>query len=287
MVDVVKVSSTLQEDDWISAYVEGFTRHSVGLRRAGLLERLPAELTQKGVVVFDEHGKPWGNLRGEDSVVALVAEYMEEQGGDQSIVAHWMERQKDTTWAPTPQAYKYYLAESRGGRWDQYFWGPDGIQVARDSYQREIRRHGRERFEASYQAWHAFNYELLRNVRFPRNNQAGQYVEIMRTETKGAIKRSGLEPGQMGQFSRAANVSGSVFKPVVIWGDHMVLQQVPYQRITGIYFYERFPGANICAFANDSQNEFVFVPDGLESYYVGGPSHWSGGHQNIWQHWPK
>lgn len=285
LADLAKMGRTFEADDWLAGYVDGFSKHSVGLRRDGLLAKLPKHLKQTGVEVRDDAGRLWDALRGNQSVISFVADYMRKVGADQSVAGRWMGEQAGSSWSGASQAVKYYLAQQRTVPMARYYWRTSEADAAL-YFRSAVRAVGEERFKESYQAWHAFNYEFLRNVEFSRNKIAKGLVEVMRTEEQGVMRLSGLAEGQYGVLTRGACESGSLFETVVVAGDQLTLQQVPHHRVMGLYMYERTPGSFMSAFMGDGENEVAFMPQGLESLYVG-PTTKGRTHTGIWKKWKQ
>lgn len=64
----------MEHDDWKAEYADELTRHMIGLRQVGIVGRLPKRLDQApgGVLVKDEHGTPFDNLRSRPNAAAAT-----------------------------------------------------------------------------------------------------------------------------------------------------------------------------------------------------------------------
>ncbi len=267
--DISRTAQTLNEDMWRWGYIDGFTRHSVGLRQAGIIDALPGRLKHEGIKIKDQNGLLWDHLRGRNSAMRDVAEYMRANGGDYEIIEYWMGRQGGSSWSGASQAVKSYISEQRGGDTSLYFWR-DGVEKARGHYEGAIAKLGKQKYDDTLQMWHAFNYEFVRNVQFTRNNLRKGYLELVRTESLNIMQAYDLKPGDTGvTMQRGACESASIYQTVVVAGDQLTLQRVPHHRVFGMYFYERSPGSGISPFLGDGENEVVFIPEGMLFDYVG------------------
>lgn len=71
MKDLARKALDMEHDQWTPEYTGELTRHMLGLRKAGIVARLPKELKQAvgDVMVQDENGKAWDDLRAERRAV--------------------------------------------------------------------------------------------------------------------------------------------------------------------------------------------------------------------------
>jgi hypothetical protein len=270
MADLVKISNTLQKDNWQIAYIDDFSRHSVGLRDAGIVEQFPKELTKRpySTVVSDENGKVWDNLRGysKDTAIGRFSDYLLQNGGDHGIIQSWASSQSGNSWSSAPQALKYFLANQRTLPLDSFYWHYD-IDGARIQYDAAVTSIGEKKYRETWVAWHAFNYEFVRNVKFANNLHSQGVIKLMRTERLDVMKKYNMVPGQVGQMKRGAAESTSIFKKVTVNGHELTTQRVPHHRIFGSYMFERYPGSNMTLFMSNDENEFIAMMEGLEVKY--------------------
>lgn len=280
MAYLVDTSKKLTPDNWGYGYQDGFSRNLIQLRQSGVTTQLPQSLMPKKKrtsnifskfdpgKVYDENGKLFDSLRGYGArVPKTFNEYVQRNGGNNYLLSGWMQGQAGSSWSEQSQAFKYYIAtRARGVQPDSFYWR-DGVNQAKSAYDRVVAQYGQDVFEKSFQAYHAFTYELLQKTDFPGKNSDGT-VSLWRTENASVMKGYGLNKGDRATIKRGALESFSVFNPITVFGNEVTLQRVPFHRIFGTYFMERFPGYGGGAFLGDNENEFVVIPDGIELEYV-------------------
>ncbi len=270
LADLVKISNTLQKDKWKVEYIDDFSRHSIGIRKAGIVDNFPKQLTRspRSINVVDENGKLWDNLRSfnTDSIVGQVRDYMAQNGADHSIIQSWSSMQSGNSWSSAPQALKYFFANQRTLPMDAYYWHYD-VATSRNLYDNLIVNIGEKKYRETMAAWHAVNYEFVRNVKFQNNLQTQGMLKLMRTETQRVMNDYKMVPGKVGQMKRGAAESTSIFKRVEVEGNQLTTQKVPHHRIFGNYLFERAPGINRTMFMSDGENEFIAMLEGLEVKY--------------------
>jgi hypothetical protein len=266
--DVAKTAETFLGDKFVDSYADGIAKHQIGIRAAGIVDRMPTRLDNKGVVVKDQDGRPWDHLRGKDSLVKSLEDYLRAQGLDYTTVSKWMSSQADSSWSRGSQALKHALAQARGGQASDYYWR-DGAAVAADSYRIVTGKAGGEqRYLDTMRAIHSFTREYLTKADFSTKNADGT-VTLLRTEPDAPLKAAGLKPGMKGvTMRRGACESTSVFEWVTVYGSEKTVQRVPIHRVIGTYFQERFAGHNEAAFMSDRENEFVAVLEGIPFDYL-------------------
>lgn len=138
---------------------------------------------------------------------------------------------------------------------------------AEDVYTRTIANLGEAKYRETFTAWHAFNYEFMRNVEFAGNDIGQGLVRLIRTESLRVMQLNKLQRGQSGVMRRGAVESTSIFRKVSVFGTEETVQDVPHHRIFGNYMLERAPGQNTASFLGDHENEIVAMMDGIVSTY--------------------
>lgn len=165
-------------------------------------------------------------------------------------------------------ALKYKIAQDRGGNFDSYFW-VGGINKSKTQYNATIKKVGKEKYEKTWAMWHAWVYESLRHMEFARKN--GGAVELVRTEGEDIMSLYDVKIGAQNlKMPRGAAESASIFRAKrIVAGGEVTRQRVPLHRVLGYYWGDR-PGATNKAggFLGDSENEFVFIPEGIPFDYV-------------------
>lgn len=277
MEDLLGTSDTFRTDSWVAEYTDGFLEQSTYIRRAGLIDALPQQMKQgkKGsTTVYDEKGKKWDQLRGPNSHVETFAKYMQANGGRPDTIRHWMSSQAGSSWSPASQALKWLLVKSRGGNVNNYYWR-DGTNHAGLEYKGVVGylgggNQGEETYRRTVMMWHAWVYESLRHMEFKRKK--GDYLEIVRTEDPEVIQNIyGFKIGNKNvKMPRGACESGSIYRAKnIVAGGEVTRQRVPIHRIMGYYWADRptQPGSG-GGFLGESENEFVFMPEGIPFDYV-------------------
>lgn len=265
LADVAKTGRTLLADDWKPEYTDRFSFHSHGLQQAGITDKFPASLTNKGVEIFDEKGKKFDDLRGKGSTMKAVADYLKAQGGDYASISHWTERQGGSSWSGAAQATKYFLTKNREKDSSASYWWKEGVAVAKAHYEGALIKV--KGYDETFTAWHALNFEFARRVDFPKNDRAAGVLELMRTESKDVMALNALKPGDTGLMMRGPAESCSIYARVKVFGSELTVQKVLHHRVMGMYFFERAPESGMSPFLGDGENEVVVLLEGLEVHY--------------------
>jgi hypothetical protein len=195
-----------------------------------------------------------------DSVVARAAEYMRQNGADWRIVSEWANSQAGSSKSAESRALKYWWMSRLDGADASDFHEPPTEAVLN-----QIRgRHG-EKYDPTWQIYHALVQEVLARTSFGGNDQARGVVRVFRTETtKGVVPFS---KGKRGIYTRGVNESGSLFAP--IFSGTRTVTAVPHSRLTGLYFLERQPGTGVTFFLGDSENEVTYIAWQLPALNLG------------------
>ena len=232
------VAKTLRDDKFNPEYTEKFTKHSLGIRRAGISDRLPSEIKLGLDNSFvDQDGKPFDHLRGEDSVVADLEDYMDGIGANyRRSVAAWMRGQSISSWSDESQSLKYLMAKARGAE-DDVFW-VDGIDEAKQKYNKS--KEADPQYDEAFAAYHAYNYEMMSKMKAPNNDLKKGTFKLFRTEDGNILKSNGIKKGDVDTMKRGDAESASEFTPVqAVAGDSLTVQEVTHHRIIGNYFNSR------------------------------------------------
>lgn len=285
-VDIATTAKAMQPDNFKVEYADGFGMRRMELRKNGLVEQMPlafdiknydkttaGELyTGHGIdagAVVDEDGRLFDRLRGRNSLVSQLQDFVHSIGGDYNLITNWAKGQASSSWSHEAQAFKYHVTENWLDKPEENFWWMQGKNKSRSIYQDEIR--GREDvYDKTFQALHVFTQELLTKMDFPNKNDDGT-VSLFRTEDSKVTKGiNGLRPGDRRvTMPRGAVESTSLFDAVYIGTTELTRQKVPIHRVVGTYFMERHPGTGGDLLLGDGENEFVVILGGdIEFDYV-------------------
>jgi len=280
MKRVADISKTLDEDKWNDDYIGNFTKHTVGTRAAGITDKLPNKFKQKSTnsidyyftTMVDEKGNDFDNLRGKNSIVSDLKEYMGKNKGDFTIITEWATQQASDSWNDIPQAVKYFFANQRNISKDSYYWR-NGESSAGGNYeilpQSPPKGFGwnKKTVDETLTAMHAFTYEMLSKADIPNKNQDGT-ITLIRTEDKDVTDLYNLKPGDTGKIDRGAMESTSLVRETYVGtATEVTVQKVPIHRIFGTYFNSRTETDNKGMFAGNSENEFVAMLEGVSVYH--------------------
>ncbi len=270
MKRVVEITRTLQSDDWRDGYIDEFCRHSVGIRNAGITDRLPMQMRLANNQLYDENDKLFDNLRGKGSILENLVDYIGAQGGDyNAVIPLWADQQASSSWGPLPQAVKWHYVQARGVGLDQYWWrnGSDQAKAHYDNFRDSV---GGNVFDVTLAAFHAWNYEQLQRIEMPNNNRSDGTFQLVRTESLRTMQRNSLNEGDVDvTMPRGAAESTSLFSRVeAVAGQETTVQQVPHHRIVGMYLQSRDAFSEGRMFLGDYENEAVAIMQGIKFNYV-------------------
>lgn len=262
---------TLTRDHFKDDYADAFARHTIGIRKAGIVARMPTALTRPSptaVEVRDQDGKPWDHLRGAGSLVADLERYMKAHGGNYNACRFWMGDQAGSSWSPLPQALKSFLAKNRTRDANDYWWKVPPAGCAQRLGEAAAKAGGEGTYAESFTALHAFTHEYLAKAAFDGKDAARGTVRLMRTEDRAVMRRHNLEPGDRDvKMKRGVLESTSIYRRVAVHGSELTVQDVPIHRIIATYWQERRPGSDSAAFLGDHENEFLAILDDLPFEY--------------------
>ncbi|NBE81647.1 hypothetical protein [Micromonospora rubida] len=216
-----------------------------------------------------------------------------------SLVVGYASGVENSSWAPMVQIVKEFLVRQRTAPGpDSYFWkqlndtakpwsvAKDDIAALRAKYLGLAPRGDealRERhLRQAVITWHALTQLLLRHTTFPANNSVAETLTVVRTESTAALEYfrrvdngAALTAEQIGNPSevydvpltatRGALESSSLYTVKTIHGNVVTEAVVPHHRIFALYLTARpkSVGHQLSFFANDTENEVTFLPEGL------------------------
>ncbi|MEO0988158.1 MAG: minor capsid protein [Cyanobacteria bacterium J06639_14] len=276
MQRLARVSRTLEADQWKAEYISRFTKHSLGIRNAGMVDKLPERLDlAANNQLYDENNKLFDGLRDPDGVFGDIIRYINNSGGNYEIIDNWADAQAEDSWSDLPRAMKWEIAQSRNLPTDTYYWS-EGEDDARSLHERFNKSYGEQAFQESLAAFHAWNYEQLQKMDMPNNDRKAGTFQVIRTESKKVVREiNGFNPGQKKlTMQRGAAESTSMFSRVTVYGSEITVQEVPHHRVLGMYMQSRNTdtvGRGL--FAGDSENELVALLEGIKFDYLK-PEQW-------------
>ncbi len=276
MADLAEVHQTLRDDRFKPSYTDDFTRHTCGIRAAGLSERMPTSMERREVdsgdaldkvQVFDQDGKLWDHLRGKGSLAEEFDSYITGLGGDPGILSHWKSQQGGDSWNAGPQAARWFIASERTLDVGDYWW-KEGTQTAEANYTKAMARVGADAYRTSMIAHHAYTREMLAKAHFENKTPDGM-IQLVRTENRDVMQLNKLKVGARGAvIKRGLAESCSLYRRVTVFGSELTVQKVPLHRITGTYWQARSGSDSQSSFLGNLENEFVALLDGIPFDYV-------------------
>lgn len=267
-VRVARISRTLEDDAFKPEYISQFTKHSLGLRAAGIVDKLPQRFDLgAGNQLYDENGKRFDHLREPGGLVQELADYMERNGGRYDLAREYGDEQGGDSWNDLPKALKHHLVINRTVPDDQYFWR-DGRGSSEAAYRDSVGQDASE-WNETFTAFHAWNYEQLQRIDMPNNDRANGTFRAVRTEKASVMKRNGLNPGDMDVvMNRGAAESFSMFTRIQVHGTEITVQNIPHHRVLGMYMQSGSASGFGDLFLGDGENEMVVLPQGIKFDYV-------------------
>lgn len=272
---VYKVGKEMRLDDWTYEYTDQFVGHTQFLQEREIDAYLPEELKptrQDDIYKLRDPrtGEPFDGFRNGGRARMTIEDYLTSIGGNSRIIQSWARGQGGSSWDYAPVAQKYRVYQNRNKPYDAYYWNKSESET-RGIYEHEVNNFGgAEIYEKTWAAWHAYTYMSLQQVDFPGNNRRSNYVKLARTEPSHIMSRYGLRPGQDNvTMLRGASESSSPISTVIVAGNQLTLQKVPHTRIIATYFTSQNPLSGHTMFYGDHENEFIFIPEGIEFTYYG------------------
>jgi SPP1 gp7 family putative phage head morphogenesis protein len=264
-----KVGRTLMNDAFLDSYADDFAKHAMGIRQAGIRDRLPTVMKPSGrgsVVPLDQDGQAFDHLRGPDSVVLDLRDYINTHGGNYDAIIGYQRGQSTSSWSPDSSALKHFVMKNRSVDAGQYYVA-GGVE---GRFKNAIAQYGEEAYAESMAAWHAFNHEMLSKAQMP-GYKFGDKLRLVRTENQAVIQGAGLKVGDRGvTMVRGAVESTSLYNPVTVYGGELTVQDVPIHRVMGTYWTEKTPGTGTLydsGFLDDDENEFTAILENVPFHY--------------------
>jgi hypothetical protein len=272
----VKTSTTLLDDQFKPSYVESFGKHQMQMGAAKIFDALPKQLSNKksgDVMLVDENGKPWDDLRGAGGITEKVGNYMKSQGGDHAVIEDWSGNQAGSSWGSTTQGLKAFLADQRKVDPETgYFW-ESNYATATSYLKGQRKKFGQQKYDESVVMWHAYHTQFLEQVWLPNKDEKQGMLRLIRTESEEVIEKYGMVVGYPKVIQRGLSESFSAVKPYTLYGNRVTTQEVPYHRVLGSYLHARSASGmyrDSSMFAGEHENEFTAFTQGIKVTYLGG-----------------
>lgn len=284
--DLIQVNDVMSADRFKMSYLDDFSRHYYQLQKE-LLDVLPKKMINipgkyDKTKLVDENGKLFDNFRDidENSIQVKIEKYID-RIGDFDIIKTWAREQSGGSWTKQPVGYKYFLySQARDINFKSFYWGEFSENKAKSKYKSTLNELNvnQETYRQSFTAFHAFNYLIVSRVDLPNNLKNKKSIRLLRTEAEEVMDlyNPNRETGMRPVMKRGMAESTSMVRHVVVQGNHLTYQEVPYHRILGTYLIERGTYNQKVKktlyqsfFLTDAENEAIAMLDGLPHEYAG------------------
>lgn len=296
---LVETNERMSQTQWTDQSQDHFGRSVTEIRKVGITERSAGKFSTKrekqktsgrnnwDVALRDENGKLFDKLRGDNSLTNDIYSLIDKNGGNRRVIEDWLSDQAGNSWNDKVRAVKYWLAQARGGNFDDYWWGEgrhfssrdQGIKECRLAYEASCAKYGPEVFDRTLRMYHAFTYEYLSKAELPNKSVDGHRIKLIRTESSALVNGiDNANPGDTNVKSRrGACESCSIVNPVFVEGQEVTTQEVNITDIMATYLTSRHAGSHSCSLYGDRENEFVAILGRIRYDYHGtGPSSYHG-----------
>jgi hypothetical protein len=197
-------------------------------------------------------------------------------------IRDWLSSQSGNSWTPATQAAKYAFAVGMQDPQDQQYWGGNAsyrttfakCKAEFDKVAKAVG--GEEKALELFRSYHALVQETLATFRDvpwvdPERRAVLLYRTVSKEELAGSVKpppKSGANYTK-GEFVplRGFTESHSIYKTTSIYGSNVTATAVPFSRIYGLYWLERYGGQGGSSFLGDGEAEFAANTSGLPSIF--------------------
>lgn len=121
------------------------------------------------------------------------------------------------------------------------YWEKPLTEVERERLDANTNLHLAETIDKTLLMHMAFTMEVLTKVDFPGKNESKGTVKVYRTEDKVVLNNNGIRDANHADthvIKMGAAESGSISAPVVVFGTHVTIRDVPFHRVLGTYLTE-------------------------------------------------
>lgn len=270
--DLAGIYRTLSTDKYVDGYIDRFSYHNTWIQSRGVTDSLSRRLTwtnpgdnpTEDVLLEDENGKRWDNLRGTNGVYGKFLRELDSRtnGRGAAFMRTWTAEQASDSWSAGSRLVRESMVQNRP---DKYYNQPLTDPLIKARLKDLSAKYTADEVSDYAAALNALTYETLRKVEVGNRPRPG-VLTLIRTESTDVIKRYGIEPvaGSRGQMRRGVLESTSLHKPVVVEGDNVTEQDIPIHRVVGFYGF----GTDKTMYLNDRENELLTILNGYESRFV-------------------
>lgn len=274
--DLIQIYDTFKDDTFSTDYIDSFSEQNTWIQSTGLSDALPKTLQPLAPglsELWDENGREFDRLRDTEDdegnrISGNYRRFLEELTNRYDLhtrygLTDWFMAQGESSWSGGSRAIKQTLEQLRPGN---YFTYEEPDEWEREKRQKQMERfldkftfEDRKRFMA---AIHAYTYEVMRRTNV--GNQKDGKVLLYRTESDFVIIHYDVRMNQPTFIKRGALESFSLYNPIIVEGNHVTEQWVPFHRIFAPYFF----GTDKTIFLNDYENEMLVLSDGVETVWT-------------------
>lgn len=201
MADLHKHSHVFMRDGWTGDYTGLVMQHRLGIRAAGIEEKLPTELLPRNngsCQLYDQHGRAFGYVR--EQLPKDMDAYLKKHGSSNGPIESWIEEHGCESVSDAPLAAKLAIASFvKPHDLDAYAYGRIvGTKVTRKAKEAMIRANDSPlRWDAAEShhaiaANHAATYALLQKADMNRNDRKAGLVSLLRTENEDRLRDQGI-----------------------------------------------------------------------------------------------
>lgn len=277
MQEIADKALDFKKDGWIPDYAESVLLGMSDAKNKKIFDPVAGKsyrlLKDSGDLV-DEYGLSFGGLRGDDdSVSSRFWQDIRDEFGYSGVkfIEGWGVDQRGGSWHPKAIGFKYYLAKKRfkDKRKLDRFWASKAgtTEEAKELYDDWLASSNMDERTAQIVLgkYIGVNQQLLEEISLPNQDKKRRLLRVLRTEDKEVLDHYNV-PRNGGNKSfnmpRGINESTSLFKTVVVAGDQLTQQAIPYTRVTGNYLLQDSRGRRF--FLGDDENEVTAVLDDID-----------------------
>lgn len=278
LLDIAKRGLLMQSKRWKSHYSDLLNKHIIGIRKAGISDLFPKQLfhstpncDDRMVVKDNSHYcetelslAPNSNVTIQELMNLIkqkIINYMDEQGGQYSIIQDFKESQGEDSWTSTPQDIKDYFQQQMDFPYDSYYWGAE-------NYYPNLAG-----FELTIPIWHAFTQEFLRSTHFLHNEIEKQQVCLTRFDGFPVFSKAKQTANSQYKLKRAVYDSYTLFNYFYPGKEDLDQQKIiTMQLVDHMQIFDCYLLGNYFGIFGVPQNEteFIAMVGPQSETYIGG-----------------